>query len=109
MRGETFTVTKYVGCAVPAAKCITQTAGQNRVLNRRIDAAVADQGTRVSQAHTLLLLLMMLAIPMIPYVIFYLMLVKEKAREPVSRRFTHPFRKMFAWGHVHSHPQLLHY
>ncbi len=61
----------------------------------------------VSPTHMLLLFLMMLAIPMIPYAFLYHSLRNKQA--PIPESTTKPFTKMVAWVHAHRHPELLHH
>jgi hypothetical protein len=64
----------------------------------------------ISQAHMLLLFLMMISVSMIPYLLLYLSLRDKSGKVPVSSEAsTKPFRKMIAWMHAHRHPALLHH
>ena len=74
----------------------------------QLKTAALDQGAAFSPVHTVLLLLMLLAIPMIPYAILYVALERERTEAPAAHRFAHPFTRMFAWMHVHQHPHALH-
>lgn len=64
----------------------------------------------VSPIYMLLLFLMMLAIPMIPYLFLYLSLGGDKgSASPIVQPATNARRKIFAWVHPHRHPDLLHH
>lgn len=62
----------------------------------------------VSPTHMLLLFLMTLSIPMIPYLFLFLSLREEKGKAPRPLR-TSPIRRMITWMHAHRHPELLHH
>ena len=72
-----------------------------------------DSGTPgIPPVHALLLLLMLLAIPMIPYAFLYLSWRHKQGRasmmfQPSQAKAA--FGKMMAWLHMHRHPQLLHH
>lgn len=73
-----------------------------------LKTAILDYGTPgVSQALLLLLFLMMLAIPMIPYAFLYHAARDKHAGAAAIKPF--PIRRMFAWVHLHRHPELLHH
>ncbi len=64
----------------------------------------------ISQAHMLLLFLMMISVSMIPYLFLYLSLRDKSGKAPVSSEAsTKPFSKLAAWMHAHRHPELLHH
>lgn len=78
----------------------------------QLNAAPLDIGTSRSETETLLLLLMITAIPMIPYLLFYLSWPNEhgKSRKSPGAAIlefaTRPFRKFAGW--THAHPLLHH-
>jgi len=60
----------------------------------------------LSLIHALLYLLMIAAIPMIPYLWMYLFLGDSSGTEESAEQ---PIRKINKWLHVHFHPPLLHH
>jgi hypothetical protein len=70
----------------------------------QLHTAILDSGTPVSQTATVLLMLMMLAIPMIPYALFYMTLRRQESANLVGE-FTGPSnqppKKHFGWLHLH--------
>ncbi len=79
-----------------------------------LKTAVLDSGVHVSQMDTILLILMMIALPMIPYLFLYPSFRDEERREAKVGRASHlhettPFGKTIAWLRAHRHPQLLHH
>ena len=82
-----------------------------------LKTATLDYGIAgISPLHMLLLMLMMMAIPMIPYAFLYRSLRdKEAGLRSVSSAAPQPgfwsagMRKMSTWVHVHRHPQPLHH
>jgi hypothetical protein len=66
----------------------------------------------ISQAHALLLLLMLFAIPMIPYAFLWLSWRHKQGKASMLLKpslATAAFGKMMAWVHTHRHPQLVHH
>lgn len=68
----------------------------------------------ISQAHMLLLFLMMISVSMIPYLFLFLSLRDKHAKASTSLKPSpilsmNPFTKMIAWVQVHRHPELLHH
>ena len=62
----------------------------------------------ISPALAVLLLLLILGLPMIPYVVQYVALREKESRASNAVAIS-PFEKMIAWVHVHRHPELLHH
>ena len=58
-----------------------------------------------SPLHVILLILLILAIPMIPYTWMYFVYGRDKTQKP---RQHSPFHKMMDWMHVHRHPVFHH-
>ena len=79
-----------------------------------LKTAVLDSGIHVSPSHTILLILMMLALPMIPYLFLYPSFRAAERKEAKVVRASHfrettLFGRMIAWLNAHRHPQLLHH
>lgn len=76
----------------------------------QLNTAILDRGTPgLSLLDTALLLLLIFAVPMVPYVWFYWSLREKRAGAPQVTGVHHgPFTKMTAWMHAH-HPQPLHH
>lgn len=64
-----------------------------------------------SAERMLLIFLLILAVPMIPYLFLYISLRKEEAKESLTAAPAppKPQRKFAAWLHGHKHPELLHH
>jgi hypothetical protein len=75
----------------------------------QLKSAALDFGVPgISRTLTMLIFLMMFAIPAIPYVFLYFSLRDKKSRpSPSSKPST--IRAMTAWLHAHHHPHLLHH
>ena len=74
-----------------------------------------DAGTPgLSELQTIVLLLMILGIPMIPYLILHRIWRGQETAAwrrhwPVLELMEHPFHRIAEWIHLHRHPQLLHH
>lgn len=66
-----------------------------------------DSGTLgISQADAVLLFILILGLPMVPYIFQYRALRERKAGEKTSPGL---FHRALEWMHVHRHPELLHH
>ncbi len=80
-----------------------------------LTSSTLDAGTPgLSELQTILLLLMILGIPMIPYLILHrTWRGQERAallgHSRVLEMLEWPFHQMAEWIHMHRHPELLHH
>jgi hypothetical protein len=75
----------------------------------QVNTATLDKGIPgITPLDTALLFLLLFAVPMFPYFLFYLSLREKKAPEPAGVPHR-PFAKLTGWMHMHRHPQLLHH
>jgi hypothetical protein len=76
----------------------------------QLQTATLDKGIPgISLLDTALLFLLIFAVSMLPYALFYWSL-REKAKAPEAAGAPHGgFAKLTGWMHMHHHPQLLHH
>jgi hypothetical protein len=78
----------------------------------QLQTAPLDAGVPASQLHWVLIFLMLIALPMIPYLFLYLSLREKHIGAPkpaTGSPFRELARKIAASFHVHRHPQPLHH
>jgi hypothetical protein len=78
----------------------------------QLQTAPLDAGVPASQMRWVLILLLMVVLPMIPYLLLYLSLREKNASasKPAKASLIREFaRKIAASFHVHRHPEPLHH
>lgn len=74
-----------------------------------LKTAILDYGISISPMHMLLMYLLMLLVPMIPYLFLYLSLRDEESSAPKAARAARMREFTTRWLHIHRHPELLHH
>ena len=75
----------------------------------QLKSASLDYGNGFSSLQTVLLLLLILGVPMIPYLFLYLGLRDKGAAVSKAGKAPHFFELATKWLHLRHHPQLLHH
>ena len=75
----------------------------------QLKTAALDSGIPGSQLHMMLILLLIAAVPIIPYVLLYRSLRDEEGTAPKAAKTSHLHGFTARWLHWHHHPQPLHH